>query len=198
VATELTPPSPPTRGSGPVWGRLILGGQVVSLALAVVTLGVCAYRLAAFAAGPSERIEVPEPPATGAKPDEVSRYNNLAYTSAARQAIRTQERVIVSTSAGLLVGVALACVGIALSLTAAATEISGADGLSTAARVGRWAPGAVALVCAALVTAVCAAESKPTTGVGAGLPANAIAIPPSVGQPTAGPQQGLVPPGVFE
>lgn len=156
------PPVSDTPRPGRGWPAAITIGQVVTLTLAVLTLAVCGYRLTVFAAGSADVYTPPELPQSDAGASAKERYNATVGNYMVKHGMRSQERANVTASTGMLVGVALAFVAIALSLTAAQAEFAGGEvPATTAARAARWAPGVVALVSAAAVTAACASEAKP-------------------------------------
>ena len=154
----------------PISGRLLAAGQAICLGLAVLTLVGCLIVVTGFL------INAPALRNPVAAPDDPARSIYHSTTESQRHQSAVEQRTATLQSLGLMVGVALAFVGLGLLLGAAR-----ADGPEepVQARLARAVPGTVALVCSAAVMIFAGPASAP-----AGPAQNAPATPygvPSVG-----------------
>jgi hypothetical protein len=182
----LPKPAAPARpATTSVTQRLLALGEIVSLALAVLTLVGCAAILFVFlgsAIAQTGTIKLPE--STGNQQDDNLNFSRFTTQELYRQQARSEERTGVLRSCGVLVGVAIAFLALTLFLAAARAEAGAPDQPpTTAGRLARLAPGLAALACATIIITISAPESKPAAPSG-GLPVGLPYTLPQVGFPS--------------
>ncbi len=137
----------------------------VSLALGVLTLLGCVVVLFVYLGVTlvqAGKVEIPE--GTGSKEDSYKDYFkvNVATTKEGyRQAAQIEQRSAVLRSCGLLAGAAIAFIALALFLGAVQARLANPDAaLTFGGRFAPLVPSVVALLCATLIIAICAPESR--------------------------------------